>query len=573
MTDQQEQKKPAAAAKGEWQRRYGGRTPTGRVSGYKSKVDGLKYNTFDVGASSDPAKYSKSLKSIETYIQKSYKRPDYIVKALQNMSRLQLSPPTKPSKADHTDENGNPDKDLFDMAVYEWKEAHKDYLARKKRYQDNESNAWALLYDQCLPELKNKLKGTKGYDAAKDDNDIIELMKMVRSYCCQFDTLNDEYMSIVGAIKNLFFFWQKPDQANADYHEDFMALVKVIKEYGGAGSISYFPNMIRKEVAKSTELDKTKANQEAKKIVRDKFLAALMLNGANQQKYGDLKRGMAENYVTGTSEYPDSPEMVLRILSAYKPLPGWNKRRGQDAGATSEEGAMFAQTEGDDSWKESMTCFKYQEKGHLARECPTKKSGGSSNEQIHANIEESNQGDKDDLDQGENIFVQSQMKGVVNRNFFVLLDNQSTVDQVANPGLLSNIRKSAKPITVHCNSGSTYTNMEGDLGTWTVKHNLISVANVLSLKSAKERNKRVTYDSWDRGRVFKVHTHSGAVVEFKPSEKGLHYLDVTKEDNNFKHMLVNTVRDNFEGFIKHEVEKATEARRLQRMIGNPTGRE
>jgi hypothetical protein len=38
-------------------------------------------------------------------------------------------------------------------------------------------------------------------------------------------------MSIVGAFKNLFFFWKKPHQANADYHEDFMALVKVIKEY------------------------------------------------------------------------------------------------------------------------------------------------------------------------------------------------------------------------------------------------------------------------------------------------------------------------------------------------------
>ena len=42
-----------------------------------------------------------------------------------------------------------------------------------------------------------------------------------------------------------------------------------------------------------------------------------MLNGANREKYGELKRGMAENYVTGTSEYPDSPEVVLCILNAY----------------------------------------------------------------------------------------------------------------------------------------------------------------------------------------------------------------------------------------------------------------
>jgi len=38
-------------------------------------------------------------------------------------------------------------------------------------------------------------------------------------------------------------------------------------------------------------------------------------------------------------------------------------------------------------------------------------------------------------------------------------------------------------------------------------------------------------------------------------------------------MLVNTVRENFKGFTKHEIEKATEARRLQGMIGHPTERE
>lgn len=74
-----------------------------------------------------------------------------------------------------------------------------------------------------------------------------------------------------------------------------------------------------------------------------------------------------------------------------------------------------------------------------------------------------------------------------------------------------------------------------------MNHNLISVANVLSLKSAKERNKRVTYNSWERGGVFKVHTHARVVVEFEPSKKGLHYLDITEEDSNFEHMLMNTV--------------------------------
>ncbi len=173
---------------------------------------------------------------------------------------------------------------------------------------------------------------------------------MIQGYCCQFDTLNDEYTSIVGAIKNLLYFFQKPTQTNLDYHEDFTVMVEVIEEYGGAGSLTYFPNMIKKElVAKSIDMDKATGDKmkEAKKTVREKFLAALMLNGTNRDKYGELKHSMAENYVTGTSEYPPkSPEVVLRILNAYVPPMGWNRRIKQDAGNLSDEGAMFAQSNG-----------------------------------------------------------------------------------------------------------------------------------------------------------------------------------------------------------------------------------
>ncbi len=125
--------------------------------------------------------------------------------------------------------------------------------------------------------------------------------------------------------------------------------------------------------------------------------------------------------------------------------------------------AMFAQT-GDDSWKTDIDCYKCGKKGHLARECPKKKTKEA--EQMHADI--AVEGVRD-LNSGENIFFQSGIRGVVNRNY-VLLNNQITVDQIVNPSLLSKIRKAKNPITVHCNNGSSYTNLEGNLGGMTVYH-------------------------------------------------------------------------------------------------------
>ncbi len=95
---------------------------------------------------------------------------------------------------------------------------------------------------------------------------------------------------------------------------------------------------------------------------------------------------------------------------------------------------------------------------------------------MHANVEADAGTEKEDLDQGGVIFVQKNEGGVVNKNW-VLLNSQSTADQVANPGLLTNIRKAKNPVTINCNAGSTYSALEGEFGIVTVKHNPHSIAN------------------------------------------------------------------------------------------------
>jgi hypothetical protein len=60
---------------------------------------------------------------------------------------------------------------------------------------------------------------------------------------------------------------------------------------------------------------------------------------------------MKENFVMGTSKYPESPEAVVQIPNAYQPPAGRNKHR-QEARTMSKEGAILAQTKGgDNSWK------------------------------------------------------------------------------------------------------------------------------------------------------------------------------------------------------------------------------
>jgi hypothetical protein len=137
--------------------------------------------------------------------------PNNIMKAIQRMKHPTLSYPNKPDKTKCMDAAGQYDEDEYKMAKFTWKEDYKAMRARKDKYNENKSNAWALIYDQCAPELKHKLEGTANYDVSKKTNDMVLLLSMIQGYCCQFNTLNDEYMAIVGAIKNLLYFLSEAD--------------------------------------------------------------------------------------------------------------------------------------------------------------------------------------------------------------------------------------------------------------------------------------------------------------------------------------------------------------------------
>ena len=104
----------------------------------------------------------------------------------------------------------------------------------------------------------------------------------------------------------------------------------------------------------------------------------------------------------------------------------------------------------------------------------------------------------------------------------------------------------------------------GDIEVWYYPK---GIANNLSLKTLKNRH-NITYDSRDRGGIFKVHIKDD-LVEFVPHESGLHYLNL-KDQHESGVTLVTTIKDNFEGYTKHEVERTVKAWELQIMLGHPS---
>jgi hypothetical protein len=174
----------------------------------------------------------------------------------------------------------------------------------------------------------------------------------------------------------------------------------------------------------------TKAEiRKARDNASEAVTAALLISGAEKQRYGCLKNKLANNYLLKTNQYPNTFEKALQILENYQVpksnLPvraspskgvafiqqgqGGERTVGQGRGAgrglgsgTSEEsggGSNSASTSGSTTGVGVKTnsqgeahCYNYGETGHWAHECPH--LSDKQQQQLHMNLnaEEGNEG-------------------------------------------------------------------------------------------------------------------------------------------------------------------------------------
>ena len=129
MSEQDQTKMAKAGKKNRY--RFNNRGNQATRTSHKIKIAKLEDEVFDVGAASDSAKFSKSLKSIENYIQMNYKTCEDIVKAIQQLKRRALDYPKQLTRVKYANASGNVDKDEFKMAKFARKEDYKGMKIQK----------------------------------------------------------------------------------------------------------------------------------------------------------------------------------------------------------------------------------------------------------------------------------------------------------------------------------------------------------------------------------------------------------------------------------------------------------
>ena len=160
-------------------------------------------------------------------------------------------------------------------------------------------------------------------------------------------------------------------------------------------------------------------------------------------------------------------------------------------------------------------------------------------------------------------------------SWWILLDNQSTIDLFGNKDLLTDIREVDDYVTVHCNAGKINVYMMGNLPVYSlVWYYPKAIANILSLFLVVQRF-HIEYDSRLTG-AFLVWTNDDTCRRFNPGPRGLFYADykcrseTTLVLNDHKPYAVTTVQGNLARLNQRQINEAKTARKMQETAGLST---
>jgi hypothetical protein len=174
---------------------------------------GLEEDTFDIGHPKYAAKYEKSVDAIARYIQQEYRSGANVARAMRELVTPTATMPTYP--ADPNDQE----------KIQIWKEELREKLTQLIQIEESTKRASALVMGQCSPALVSKIRGANSYTTVNGTQDVVELLRLIRGFCCDFGAGQQSTWALEQAKHKVSVHYQRHNMSNTDNIQFFQALV------------------------------------------------------------------------------------------------------------------------------------------------------------------------------------------------------------------------------------------------------------------------------------------------------------------------------------------------------------
>jgi hypothetical protein len=432
------------------------------------------------------------------------------------------------------------------------------------------------VYRQCLQQVHDKLRSTENWKVMQKEQSLHDLISEVEKICVGFDNHKQEVFNLVQALRALFLYTHNEKDTVEEYGRNFKSLWDTVKAFGGSPGVHKgLMDTILKAVVPAQEVAAAAQVMAEEEESSKKVKAALPINGANRCRYGGLKDLLANNYLLGSDQYPDTfgkamcilgNYQMTKVLAPYRAIPNntgvvFLQRGGQgghgagrggqagrgdktkvgDDGGDSNNMSTITRKTGESSTKANSKgeshCFNCGGATHWAYKCP--QLSGELQAQLHMNLDAQEEGKGQPAEDGHQVLHVSLTQGRDLPDDRAYLDGCSTVTAFKNKRFLKEIRTVKGGIKINCNAGALMTNKKGKIGRLNVWYLPDGIANIFSMHEL-EKIYRITYDSWEG--FYIVHTPRGK-VHFHKDEQGLPYIDLTESGHEAARMLLQMAND------------------------------
>ncbi len=176
-----------------------------------------------MGQNKFAAQFTQSRKNITNYIQRMASSEGYLVAERVRIGRQQiiaLPPAVNESVAN-----------VGDQKIIRAEEV-KTVVKRRLKPEDALKKGYAMVYNQCSQEVKDKLEATNDWERIQKNQSLCKLIQKVEWICIGIDNHKQEVFNLVQELKTLFLYIQGEKDGVDQYGRNFRSLWDMVKEFG-----------------------------------------------------------------------------------------------------------------------------------------------------------------------------------------------------------------------------------------------------------------------------------------------------------------------------------------------------